>query len=571
MAVSLTSTLDNPTGSWRFRRPVHQDVVAPCNALCPAGVDIEGYMNLLREGRVSEAADLILRENPIPAVTGRVCDHPCEGGCNRRFLDEGVSIHSVERALGDRILARRPPWETEAVRRERVAVVGSGPAGLACAYHLTREGYGVTIFEAAEEAGGMLRLGIPEYRLPRRVLDLQIAWLRALGVEIITDARVGRDVRWSELGGFEAVFLAPGAHRERQLGIENEGVVGVQSGLAFLEAVNGGRAPGVGRRVVVVGGGNTAMDCARTALRLGSRVTVLYRRTRAEMPAIDQEVEEAEREGVRFIFLASPVRVATRDGRVTAVECARMKLGEPDESGRRRPVPGDEPPFNVPADTILTAIGEVAALDFLPPEIRGSGELRADDFGSTCVPGIFGGGDAAGHERTVAHALGAGKRAAIGIDRYLRTLRGDPLPDLSPAELRWGGEGNMSMSRWRGDDPVARTNAANRVVERDRLNLDHFERVPRHHERSVGQPTTGGFREVNEGLPWRVALDEARRCFNCGVCNECELCRVFCPDEAVHPSPSGHGFVVDLDYCKGCGICVTECPRGAMTMIEEPT
>lgn len=571
VAVSLTSTLENPTGSWRYRRPAYQDGVAPCNVLCPVGVDIEGYMNLLRQGRVDEAADLLLRENPMPAVTGRVCDHPCETGCNRRFLDEGVSIHAVERSIGDLILSDGPPEAVAAARLERVAVVGSGPAGLACAYHLAREGYGVTIFEAAPEAGGMLRLGIPEYRLPRKVLDLQLAWLEAMGIEILTDAPVGSEVPWRDLEGFEAVFVAPGAHRERSMGMDAEDAPGVLAGLDFLKAVNAGEPPEVGRRVVVVGGGNTAMDCARTALRLGAEVTVVYRRTRKEMPAIEQEVEEAEREGVGFIFLANPRRATVREGRVAGVECVRMELGEPDESGRRRPVPTDEAPFSVTADTVITAIGEKPELSFLPRDLGTNGEVPVDSFGATGLPGLFGGGDAAGHERTVAHALGAGKRAAIGIDRYLKTLRGESVSPLSPAELRWGPKGNMSMSRWRGDDPVERTNPVNRVVARRQLTLDHFERVHRHEERTGSAPATGDFREVNPGLPWQVAQAEALRCLNCGVCNECELCMIFCPDEAIRPNPEGHGFVIDLEYCKGCGICAAECPRGAMVMTEEPT
>jgi len=568
VAVSQTSTLVSHTGTWKYIRPVYRDLVAPCMEACPVGIDIEGYLNLLREGRLEEAGDLLARENPMPAVTGRVCHHPCEVRCNRRQYDEAVAIHAIERRLGD-VLLEQMPVAAVARRPGSVAVVGSGPAGLGCAYHLARLGYAVTVFEAAAEAGGMLRLGIPEYRLPRAVLDRQIAWIVGHGIHLECGVRVGTDLPWPALWErFEAVFLAPGAQRSRELGVPGESLQGVRAGLAFLRAVNGGERPDLGRRVVVVGGGNTAMDCARTALRLGAAVTVLYRRTRAEMPAIADEVEDAEGEGVEFIFLAAPLRLVGEGGRVTAIECQRMRLGEPDASGRRAPVPVEGDRFLLPADTVLTAIGELADLEDLPGDIaRLPVGIAAGVFGETSRAAVFAGGDAASQARTVADALGAGKRAAMGIDRYLRLIHGEPDRFPEAESLRYGPHGNLSITRWRGDDPVPRTAPVNQVVRYQDLNLHYFTRRPRRLEERLPAASRRDFAEVNRGFDEEAMLEEARRCFNCGVCNRCDVCLVLCPDVAI--ARSYRGYRILLEYCKGCGICAAECPRGAMAMTRE--
>jgi NADPH-dependent glutamate synthase beta subunit-like oxidoreductase len=559
ISVSSDSTLANRTGSWKYIRPVYQDSVAPCNAACPTGVDVEGCLELLRRGRTAEAVDLLLRENPMPAVTGRVCHHPCESGCNRASFDDAVAVHLVERHLGDHVLATRPePFRR--IHPERIAVVGSGPAGLACAYHLARLGYRVTVFEAAAEAGGMLRLGIPAYRLPRAVLDRQIAWLRECGVDILCNADLGADDVRALLDGFDAVFTAGGAHRGRPLGIAGEDGAGIRAGLDFLKAVNRGERPDVGRRVVVVGGGNTAMDCARAALRLGADVTVVYRRTRAEMPAIAAEIEEAQREGVAFEFLAAPRALHHVAGVLAGMECERMVLGEPDSSGRRRPVAAPDGAFSVPADLVLTAIGEDADLDALPASAVHGGSVVVDALGATAQARLWAGGDAAGIDRTVSSALGSGKAAAIGIDGALRAR------DVPQHALRWAG-GCFSMTRWRDDDPVRRSAPVNRVAGFDALNTTHFQPAPRQRE-PVNHMAMPDFSEVNTGLSAGDALAEARRCFNCGVCNECELCLIFCADVAISRSDAG-GFLVDLDHCKGCGVCAYECPRGAIVMTRE--
>ena len=604
VAMSETTTLSNHTGSWKYIRPVYRDRVAPCNERCPVGIDIEGYMNLVREDRIEEAIDLLVRENPLPAVTGRVCHHPCELACNRREFDEGVAIHAVERSLGD-LWLRSPLRERPARNRTAsVAVVGSGPAGLSCAWQLARLGYAVTVFDEADEAGGMLRQGIPEYRLPRRVLDAQIERIAAEGVEFRCGTRLGNGVGWDALRGFDAVFIGTGAHLGKPLGVPGEEGPGVLGGLEFLKTVNRHHWPEIGHRVVVVGGGNTAIDCARTAHRLGAEVLVAYRRTRAEMPAIPEEIEDAEREGIEFLFLAAPLAFESHDGRLRGVECTRMELGAPDASGRRRPVPLADGRFTILADTVLKATGEDVELDVLPAGLAAAAGLetgwlgdvkrppRAEAGGLGGVvhaalvmdrPVFFAGGDAAGDERTVAHAIGAGKRAAIGIDRRLRERERKERPAAdgrvaevlgtrragAKAELRLGPDGNASMTRWRGDDPVQRTAPVNEVAGIERMNLEHYVHQSRHADRHLPADAAAGFGEVNLGLALDAALEEARRCLNCGVCNQCELCLIFCSDLAITRSADGKGFDIDLEYCKGCGVCAAECPRGAIVMERE--
>jgi 2-oxoacid:acceptor oxidoreductase delta subunit (pyruvate/2-ketoisovalerate family) len=317
--------------------------------------------------------------------------------------------------------------------------------------------------------------------------------------------------------------------------------------------------------VIVIGGGNTAMDCARTALRLGNDVEVLYRRTRAEMPATDEEVREAEEEGVVMQFLAAPVGVRASNGRLLGLECVRMRLGEADASGRRRPVPIDGSNFFVACDTVLTAIGEAPEFEEAPLD-HDAWVIKVGEFGAAKKEGWFAGGDIIEEPHTVAHALGAGKRAAIGIDHFLRG-KGTPL-ELS--KLRYGKLGNAPITRWRDDDPVDRNGAVNEVVAFEDLNLEHFTSVPRHTDRRLSiEDSKRGFAEVNRGLTWGHGLDEARRCFNCGVCNRCELCMIYCPDLAISRRADGTGFDINYDYCKGCGICNAECPRGAMMMTRE--
>jgi 2-oxoacid:acceptor oxidoreductase delta subunit (pyruvate/2-ketoisovalerate family) len=388
------------------------------------------------------------------------------------------------------------------------------------------------------------------------------------------------------------VFVAAGVHKSRPLGIEGESLQGVRPGLEFLREVNRGVRPHLGDRVVVVGGGNTAMDCARTAVRLGAEVRVLYRRGRAEMPANPEEVEEAVCEGVRFEFLATPIAIlgatpeeTAIDGveasfgefeeappapRVTGLRCVRMRLGDPDASGRRRPEPVEGSEFEIAADTVLTALGEEPELDFLEGDLeRAAGVVRVNPLGGTSRMAVFAGGDVTDAPHTVAYAIGSGKRAAIGIDHYLRKNAGEAPDGVDLGGLRLGPGGNLSVTRWRDDDPLRRADPVNEVVNFDRINPAQIRHLPRHLDRFMpAEWTRRTFEEANLGLVREEALAEAGRCLNCGVCNGCEVCLIFCPDVAISRRDDG-GFDIDYDYCKGCGVCAEECPRGAITMTRE--
>ncbi len=543
LAFSLESTRKIPTGSWRHVRPVYKDKASPCEAGCPAGEKIPQYFDLVRNGKFEEAWHKILEDNPLPGVTGRVCYHPCEGECNRGPYDEAVAIHNIERFVADKNFRNRNiPRSEESRKSEKIAVIGSGPAGLSCAYQLGRRGYRAVIYESEHEPGGMLRYGIPHYRLPKNVLNKEIADIVSSGVEISVDSRIGGNIAWNELEKYDAVFVAVGAASSRKMEVDGEDLNGVYSGVEFLYELNNGRKPKIGNRVVVIGGGNTAIDAARSALRLGKKVTVLYRRTRSEMPAVPEEIEEAEKEGVKFEFLVAPVKVSGSHGKASKIELQRMKLGEPDESGRRRPVPVKNSNFTLPVDTVISAIGESPDLSFLPYSFLKKGvRIFVDDNYSTGVPGIFAGGDSATNPNgTVVNAIRAGKEAAKSIDEF----------------LGWRAKSNGE---------------AKAVVKPDEVNTFYFP-----HEKRVKIPRIkadsgkSSFREVNKTITDAQAHEEVERCFSCGTCLHCDVCMTFCPDVAISRDESGE-YVIDYDHCKGCGICVAECPREAMELVEEET
>ncbi len=541
MAFLLKSTQELPTGSWRNVRPVYKNKTLPCEAGCPAGENIHAYFDLVRQKKYEEAWHKILEDNPLPGVTGRVCYHPCEGKCNRTFYDESAAIHSIERFVADRNFHNKNfPIIADAPKSEKIAVVGSGPAGLSCAYHLARKGYRAVIYESEQQAGGMLRYGIPHYRLPKNVLDKEIGDIVGLGVDIRTDSRIGNNVPWSELEKYDAVFVAVGATRSKKLAIEGEDQKGIYSGVEFLYQLSIGETPKIGRNVLVIGGGNTAIDAARSALRLGKKASILYRRTRAEMPAVPEEIEEAEKEGVKFEFLVAPVRIIGDHGKVSKLEMMRMVLGEQDSSGRRKPVPVKGSNFTIQANTIISAIGEEPDLSFLPYSfLKKDPRIFIDDDHTTGVPGIFAGGDAATNPNgTVVNAIMAGKEAAKSIDEFL---------------------GWRTKANGLGHD----------VVRFDEVNTFYF---PHEKRASVSRITLdksrSSFHEVNKTLSERAAIEETERCFSCGTCMHCDVCLVFCPDVAIHKDEAGE-YAVDYEHCKGCGICVSECPRGAMELIPE--
>ena len=562
-AMSLASMLWNHTGSWRYLRPRYDDKTPPCNEGCPAGNDIEQFIRAIEARDYPLAFRILKEENPIPRVTGRVCFHPCEQACNRREFDRPTSIQALERFAADHGSSGFKPEKVKDDSGKTVAVVGSGPSGLAAAYHLARMGHAVTVFDEQDAPGGVLRVGIPEYRLPNSVLAKDIADIEALGVVFKLKTTLGKDLTLADLRErFDAVYLATGVHRSRALGIPGEDAKGVMSGLSMLRTINMGGKPPLGRRVCVIGGGNTAVDAARAALRFGSHVELLYRRSRMEMPAHADEIDEAHREGVAMTMLSTPVEVRTDGDRVTGLRCAQMRLGPPDESGRRRPEAIDGLNFDVDCDTVITAIGEEADLEFAGTDVRtDAGMIAVDDWGQTSLPDVFAGGDVADVQHTVVDAIGTGKRAAISIDRF---LAGDEVRQPYPAV---GSRKAVSIGRYLGRD-LTHKYIGGCVVGYETLNTAYFEQAPRGRVPHV--PAADGsldFHEVVGTLDENQAQADAARCFHCGVCTMCDNCWVFCPDVAIAHKPDGEfGYDIDLDYCKGCGICVHECPRNAMAM-----
>jgi NADPH-dependent glutamate synthase beta subunit-like oxidoreductase len=519
-AVSTGTMAFNRTGNWRYLRPILSDKLAPCRGSCPAGTDIPKVLSLLAKGEVVGAYAVIRENNPLPAVCGRVCYHPCETRCGRAAVDEEVAVQSLERFISESCLDLPPEPPPSNSRSETVAVVGSGPAGLTCAHYLARQGFPVRIYEAESFLGGMLRIGIPAYRLPRAVLDREIAKIAALDIEFLADCRIGRDRSLDQLQReHAAVFVATGAHRSRLLPFAAESPRLIP-GLRFLAEVNRGERPKIGKRAIVIGGGNTALDTARTALRLGARPVVVYRRSRREMPAHPSEVRDTLAEGVEIVFQASPVGFSPKGTKKVVIEFVKMQLGPPDAGGRARPVPVQGSNFSMEADTVLIAVGETPDLSFFSER-----------------PGVFLGGDAGSGPSTVVEAIAAGHAAASQIMHFLGVK---PPPATRPA---------------------ARFDVA-------ALNHAHFDSAPRLRPPSLPpSERVRDFAEIVRTVGEAEAVAEAGRCLSCGVCNLCGACWAFCPEAAMHIG--GERYTVDLDYCKGCGICAEECPRGVIALAEE--
>ncbi len=521
------------TGAWRSVRPVVAKRTAPCTADCPAGIDIPAYLDDLREGRVDEAIDMFLRRNPFPRITGRVCPHFCEQGCSLAVAadEEPVSIRSLERWLGDATANQPYRYETEPTGK-KVAVVGAGPAGLSAAFYLRRSGHQVTVFERRDHAGGVLRYGIPEYRLPRAIVAEEVSRLEGMGIEIQTNMALGTDLTLEDLeAAYAAVFLATGAGKHRRSHIKGESLV--EPGLPFLEAANRGAVTAPGERCAVIGGGNTAIDVARTLRRLGAWPTILYRRTRAEMPAMDEEYERARAEKVQFEWLVSPKEVKKTDSELRLI-LDTMRLGEPDESGRPRPEPTGVT-RELRFDIIFAAVGEMAEVEPFPERIRdGQGWLDVSERGATRDPKIFAGGDLATGPASVIQAIAAGRIAARAIDEQLGFTHlwpvEEPVDTVKPAEV----------------NPTY---------------MPHHDRADDHEVEVVTR-----FDEETTSLTDAEAAAEMERCLSCGHCNRCGTCFVFCPDGAIIWED---GPRIDHEFCKGCGICVVECPGQVMVLVNE--
>jgi NADPH-dependent glutamate synthase beta subunit-like oxidoreductase len=503
------NSLEYLTGDWKSQRPVYYkdtETISPCELHCPINQDIRKWLSLVQEEKYKEAWEAVLEKNPIPAVIGRVCPHFCENNCNRKELDEAVGTRSIEQFLGDEALKQKWSVPVPEPKAKKVAVIGSGPAGLSCAYQLGREGYKVTIYEEFPVIGGMLAVGIPEYRLPKSLLMQEIENnILPLGIKIEKDVKVD-DAKLSELSqNYDAVFVATGAQQSVKMNIEGEDASGVISGLDLLKKINLGQKVELGKQVIVVGGGNTAIDAAHSALKLGASVTIVYRRSRKEMPAIETEVEEAEKDGVKLQTLTNPVKIITRDGKVVGVECVKMELGEPDESGRARPIPVEGSNFTIEADMLISAIGEDIRTDFNASIEQNSKAFKGESTGY------------------VASAIKVGIKAAKEINIYLTEGKRVQLEEEDTRKL----------------------------IEFKDINPVYFSPQPRY----------------SGTLDSKSAVNEANRCFNCGTCTICGNCWLFCPDSSVMKVDGEFQF--NYDYCKGCGICAVECPRGAIYIKEE--
>jgi NADPH-dependent glutamate synthase beta subunit-like oxidoreductase len=534
-AITLNpgSSLANHTGSWRTARPVYLDRLPPCNNQCPAGEDIQGWLFHAESGSYEAAWRHLTRDNPFAAIMGRVCYHSCESACNRGKIDEAVGINSVERFLGDEAIKRGWKFATPAQESgKKVLIVGAGPSGMSAAYHLRKLGHAVTVMDAGPYMGGMMRFGIPKYRLPREVLDAEMQRIVDMGVAVKLNSKVDKILDEMQKGSFNAAFLAVGAHIGKRAMIPSGDAAKIVDAISVLRSMEGEDKPMLGRRVVVYGGGNTAIDVARSVKRMGAEPIIVYRRTRDKAPAHDFEIEEALQEGVMVKWLSTIKQAGEKE--ITIEKMALDDKGFPQPTGEFE---------TLEADSVVLALGQDVDLGLLNGvpglEVTKDGVVKVGTDLMTGHAGIFAGGDMVPAERNVTVAVGHGKKAARNIDTWLRGETYTPAPKHEVAQFE-------KLNPWYYAD-------APKTV---RPMLDIIRR----------QST---FEEVQGGLDESTALFEARRCLSCGNCFECDNCYGVCPDNAVIKLGPGKRFQFNLDYCKGCGMCVAECPCGAIKMEAE--
>ncbi len=558
--ISYGSTEIIETGKWGFQKPEMVLGAAPCEESCPAGNPIAKFIHFVGEAKYDLALETILKENPFPGVCGRVCFHPCERDCNRNQYDEAVSINALERYVFDVTMNQKPLLRPMLNNHPvRIAIVGAGPAGLSCAYFLAMLGHRATIFEARNEPGGVLRWGIPEYRLPKTVLKREIRRILELGIELKTGVTVGKGLSMEALSRYEAIFLSPGASQSLTLGIEGENLTQVWRGTDFLNRINAQERIRPGKEVIVIGGGNTAMDVARSARRLGSAVTVAYRRTKKEMPAISEEIEETEQEGVHFEFLVQPVEIRSLPNGRIRVKFQQMRLKKGSQGKRPHPIPIKGSFLNMETDRLIIAAGEGVDLSWVPTDLIEKGFIKETFSGGK----FFSGGDAVNQHRSVVTAISSGKRAAISIDLFLRGI--DPEEVLSKIGI--GSKGALSMEAYMRGLERGIWEGPKSIVGFDKINTLFFKPSERIKLKKIpSDQALKGFSEVRRGLSSGEAKESASRCFSCGTCNECYNCYYFCPEGIVSLDEMNHTRKVDLDHCKGCGICSKACPRHVIEM-----
>ena len=566
---SHLTTEGNKTGSWRFLRPRYEEKTAPCSAACPSGEDIARIQMLTAQGSFREAWETILVENPFPGVCGRVCYHPCELQCNRREFDEPVAIHTTERFLADTAsryelkfgLAKLP------AKKKKVAVIGSGPSGLAAAYFLTLLGYQSDVFEVLPEPGGILRWGIPLYRLPLGVLHEEVSRLQDFGVRIYCGKPAPGNFLKEAKSNYDAVFLGCGHSHSLPLSIPGEDLPGVEKGLNFLKNIRRGDIPSLQGTVAVIGGGNTAIDTARSAVRLGAKVILIYRRRRQDMPAFAEEVEMALDEGIEIRELETPVEIESQKEDLV-LTLQEMRVAQEDPQGKARIKPAGNKRKKTRVQHLFIAVGSSAAEDWyeLPGKTRGVTRFN------NCLlmhrsrePALVYGGDLVASTKSVVHAVASGKEAAIALDvlfnEGLQAIEGKLKSCLV------GNGPSLSMEIYLGGHRVKCNHS---IVSYENLNTDYFRFAPAINQpRLLRQERLQSFAEINLRIGASLAIREAERCFNCGLCNQCDNCQLFCPDIAVIREHNSQGRQINYDYCKGCGLCVVECPRNAMALKEE--
>jgi NADPH-dependent glutamate synthase beta subunit-like oxidoreductase len=522
------------TGPDRTRRPLYVDLLPPCNNACPAGENIQAWLAHAEAGRFEDAWQQILQDNPLPAVHGRVCYHPCESNCNRNNLDGTVSIHAVERFLGDTALEKG--WKARIDAKptgKRVLIVGAGPSGLSAAHHLARMGHTVEVHDAGPMAGGMMHFGIPAYRLPRDILDGEIKRIEDMGVKFVLNHKVEDLVAEKEKGKFDAVFVAVGAHLSKRTEIPSRDAGKVLDAVAFLKHVEAGTAPKLGRRVAIYGGGNTAMDAARVAKRMGHEPLIIYRRDYEHMPAHSFEADEAMEEGVKIHWLRTIKSIEETSFKVEVMEV--------DENGRPQPTGEFE---TIEADDLILALGQDTDTEFMRKvpgvEFQKDGTVIVSENMMTGSAGLFAGGDMVPSERTVTIGVGHGKKAARNIDAFLRGETYDKGPNHDIATFE-------KLHLWFYTDAAQR---------------------PESHAEMLRRKTS--FEEVVKGLSEKEAVYEAKRCLSCGNCFECDGCYGACPEDAIIKLGPGKRYKYDYDLCTGCAICFEQCPCYAIEMIPEP-
>ncbi len=565
--ASTRSSTEILTGSQRYEKPIYDFYLkdAPCREACPAGHDIAWALFMVGKERYDLAFSTFKEESPFPSVTGRVCYHPCESECNRGRYDQPLAISALERVfsdLGDNGEVEKPDTKYS----ERVAIIGSGPSGLTCAYHLRRLGYPITVFEADAEPGGALLTGIPDYRLSNDIIRGEIDKLSRMGIRFEVKTKVGEDVSFEQIRkGHKAVFLGVGLPKGRMLDTPGADGVDVMTGVDFLFKVNIEGGVKMGKRVMVIGAGDVAIDVSRSAIRSGAEeVTICCVEKLEDIPAHPEEVKAAISEGVKIESSLASTLISPNGGGLDVNFAGVRSFGRQSDGVVKIEI-DEHTKRTISTDQIICAIAQQSDLGFLPEGLNNKAQIKVDIFGRTNEEGVFSGGDVTGTYNVV-NAIGSGKRAAIGIDCY---LRGRDVGGLME-KLRIGGQGALSMKSYmeiiKGKDPQVRSQ---KIIPIEEINLDYFpeEEKTHHKELSLGERKQS-FREVNFAFTPEEALREALRCFNCGMCNMCGNCYTFCPDSAVIQKDDW-SFEIATDYCKGCGVCVQECPRSAMSMVIE--